>query len=159
MSFLLLAAAMAATAPVRDPFWPVGFEGERHPISVEPRFAPETGLKAEATASAVPVKTNAVVVVDAGEEWARRAEAARLKLEMDERWAAAVKQLKFGGVVKMQAGPSAVLINDRARAEGDYVLFDHGGYRFIWRVARSATEQKLRLDRVKAVRLDEIKGK
>lgn len=153
MSFLLLVAAMAATAPVRDPFWPVGFEGERHPISAEPRFAPETAPKKEAADPAVPVKTNAVVAVDAGEEWAR------LKLEMDGRWAAAVKRLKFGGVVTMQEGPSAVLINDRARTEGDYVRFDHNGYRFIWRVARSATEQKLRLDRVKVVSLDEIKGK
>lgn len=156
MSFLLLAAAMAATAPVRDPFWPVGYEGARYPISAEPRFASETGLKTEVDS---PVETNVVVAVDAGEEWARRAEAARLKLEMDRRWAAAVKRLKFGGVVTMQEGPSAVLINDRARTEGDYVRFDHNGYRFIWRVARSATEQKLRLDRVKVVSLDEIKGK
>lgn len=159
MSFLLLAAAMAATAPVRDPFWPVGYEGARYPISAEPRFASETSLKTETEEPVVPVKTNIVVAVDAGEEWARRAEAARLKLEMDKRWAAAVKQLKFGGVVEMREGPSAVLINGRARAEGDYVRFDHDGHRFIWRVARSATEQKLRLDRVKAVRLDEIKGK
>ena len=35
---LLLAAALAATIPLRNPFWPVGYSGEREPISEEPRF-------------------------------------------------------------------------------------------------------------------------
>ena len=159
MSFLLLAAAMAATAPVRDPFWPVGFEGERHVISAEPRAVAEGKAATGEVRPPAPAGTNVVVVADAGEEWARRAEAARRKLEMDRRWAAAVKQLSFGGAVKLEKGASAVLVNGRARTAGDYVRVDHDGYRFIWRVARSATEQKLRLERVKAVGLDEIKGK
>lgn len=163
MSLLLLAAAVAATAPVRDPFWPVGYEGERHVISAEPRFVPVEPAKAVAEQPAEDSKasaTNAVTsAVDPAEEWARRAEAARLKLKMDKLWSAAVKELRVGGVVTTQKGPSSVLINGRARTEGDYVRLDHEGYRFIWRVARNATERKLKLDRVKAVRLDEIKGK
>ena len=160
MSFLLLAAAMAATAPVRDPFWPVGYEGTRRAISAEPRFAASEEAKVEdAEVPEIP-KTNVVAsATDPAEEWARRAEEARLKLEMDNRWNKAVKELRFGGVVKMRKGLSAVLINGKARAEGDYVRLDHEGYRFIWRVASSETERKLRLDRVKAVGLDEIKGK
>ena len=160
MSVLLLAAAMAATAPVRDPFWPVGYEGTRRAISAEPRFAAPEEPTAEAVNAQEASKTNVVAsAVDPAEEWARRAEEARLKLEMDNRWNKAVKELRFGGVVKMQKGLSAVLINGKARAEGDYVRLDHEGYRFIWRVASSETERKLRLDRVKAVGLDEIKGK
>ena len=165
MSVLLLAAAMAATAPVRDPFWPVGYEGTRRAISAEPRFAASEEPKVEAVRSedveglGVP-KTNAVAsAADSADAWAHRAEDARLKLEMDNRWNKAVKELRFGGVVKMQKGLSAVLINGKARAEGDYVRLDHEGYRFIWRVASSETERKLKLDRVKAVGLDEIKGK
>ena len=165
MSFLLIAAAMAATAPVRDPFWPVGYEGTRRAISAEPRFAvseePKVeDVRAEDVEDRGASTTNAVQsVTDSAEEWARREEEARLKLAMDNRWNKAVKELRFGGVVKMQKGLSAVLINGKARAEGDYVRLDHEGYRFIWRVARSETERKLKLDRVKAVGLDEIKGK
>ena len=159
MSFLLIAAAMAATVPVRDPFWPVGYEGTRRAISAEPRFAASEEPKREAVEVPEIPKTNVVVsAADPAESWARRAEEARLKLEMDNRWNTAVKELRFGGVVKMRKGLSAVLINGKARAEGDYVRLDHEGYRFIWRVAGSETERKLRLDRVKAVGLDEIKG-
>ena len=164
MSVLLLAAAMAATAPVRDPFWPVGYEGTRRVISAEPRLSstgePKAeGVKPESVEVPETSKTNVVQsAADPAEAWARRAEEARLKLEMDNRWNKAVKELRFGGVVKMRQGPSAVLINGKARAEGDYVRLDHDGYRFIWRVAGSETERKLRLDRVKAVGLDEIKG-
>lgn len=165
MSILLLAAAIVATVPVRDPFWPVGYEGTRRAISAEPRIASLEDPKVEdarvedVEGLGAP-KTNAVQsAADPAEEWARRAEEARLKLEMDNRWNKAVKDLRFGGVVKMQKGLSAVLINGRARAEGDYVRLDHEGYRFIWRVASSETERKLKLDRVKAVGLDEIKGK
>ena len=165
MSFLLLAAAMAATAPVRDPFWPVGYEGTRRVISAEPRLSASEepkgeDAKPEGIENLGASKTNVVAsATDPAEEWARRAEEARLKLEMDNRWNTAVKELRFGGVVKMQKGLSAVLINGKARTEGDYVRLDHEGYRFIWRVARSETERKLKLDRVKAVGLDEIKGK
>ena len=163
MSFLLIAAAVVATSPVRDPFWPVGYEGVRRVISAEPRFvSEEPSVVADKDSSkAVPDKKTSMVATsaDPAEEWARRAEEARLRLEMDRRWSAAVKELRFGGVVKMQKGISAVLINGRAHAESDYVRLDHEGYRFIWKVARSATERQLKLDRVKAVGLDEIKGK
>ena len=160
MIVLLIAAAVAATEPVRDPFWPVGFEGERHVISAEPRFAPaEESAAGKAVTNELAAVEKPVAAVDEAEVWARRAEEARLKLEMDGRWNAAVKKLRFGGVVRMSEGPQAVLINGKAHAEGDYVRLDHDGYRFIWRVARSATERKLKLDRAKAVRLDEIKGK
>ena len=167
MSVILFAAVLAASAPVRDPFWPVGYEGVRHVISAEPRFAvrpenpasTETNRPAESVAAPVTNATPVVVVPDAGEEWARRAEEARRKLEMDNRWGAAVRQLRFGGMVRMHDGLSAVLINGKARGEGDLVRFDHENYRFVWRVVRSDAERKLRLERVKAVGLNEIEGK
>lgn len=165
MNAILIAAVLAAGAPVRDPFWPVGYEGVRRVISATPRIVPKDEVQAvdenvppgadEQDPSAVATAE----VSDPGEAWARRAEEARQKLEMDKRWGAAVRQLKFGGVVRMHEGLSAVLINGRARAEGDLVRLDHGGHRFVWRVVRSDAERKLRLERVNATGLDEIKGK
>ena len=45
---LLLAAALAATIPLRNPFWPVGYSGEREPISEEPRFEVSAPTEEEA---------------------------------------------------------------------------------------------------------------
>ncbi len=131
---------MFSTEPVRDPFWPVGFEGERYPISVEPRFK-----TSEPEPKALEPE---VTVVDEAE--ASDAPGA-------EQWAKALKRLRFGGSVKMKNGPVAVLINGRARADGDFVRMDCDGYRFIWRVRAGEVARKLELDRVKAVKLSQLK--
>lgn len=150
MSALVLLAALAATAPVRDPFWPVGYKGTLRVISAEPRTA---------QAAESPRAEDRVAEFEAKAQWEDRAAAARLALEMDRRWTAAAKSLKFGGVIQMQQGCSAVLINGRARSEGDLVRTDYEGTRFVWRVARGESERKLKLDRVKAVSLSELKGR
>ena len=154
MTTLLIAAALAATPPVRDPFWPAGYEGVRHVISAEPRCVAEgvseTGPEAGDGEAKAP---------EADLDWAHRAELARQQLEMDRRWNEAARLLKVDGVVRLASGPAAVLINGRARSEGDLVRVDHDGYRFVWRVMRSENENKLRLGRVKAASLEELKGK
>ena len=178
MSVILLAAAIVATAPVRDPFWPVGYEGKRHVISAESRRVARQSIGVEGGSLATNGEGRVVSGAtgdeesDAAELAARAAveaariaaaeEEARKAAEMAERWNAALKSLRFGGSVNMLAGDGqssgmSVLVNGRARSEGDYVRTDHDGYRFIWRVGRSDAGRKLVLNRVKAISLDEIK--
>ena len=162
MSFVLLAAALTAATPVRDPFWPVGYEGTRHVISAEPRLPPPDSMAAE---DAAPAKDAAGTVDALGEvAVARQAEEQRLAAQMAERWNVARKALSVGGsVMTRSAGGAAnvtsVLINGKAYGVGDLVCVDRDGYRFVWRIGRNDADGNLRLNRVRAVNLKEIKGK
>lgn len=143
MNVLLLLAAVFSTETVRDPFWPVGFEGERHVISAEPRLPP-----AEPVAPAEEEKMKV-----------EEPPSAPVALELDDaRWNAALRTLRFGGLVRL-GKESAVMVNGKVRSVGEYVRADHNGRRFIWRVAEGGADRKLRLTRVKSVDLEEIEGK
>lgn len=146
MNVLLLLAAVFSTETVRDPFWPVGFEGERHAISAEPRFPPAGPVApAEEEKKKVEEPPSAPAALSAAEQ-------------EDARWNAALRTLRFGGLVKL-GKESAVMVNGKVRSVGEYVRADHDGRRFIWRVAEGGADRKLRLTRVKSVGLEEIEGK
>ena len=153
MNAMLIAAAVAATTPVRDPFWPAGYEGERRTISAELRHE----RAAEKAEEPKPAVTNVAEKAEAPQtDELERARA------MAGRWSAALKTLRFGGAIQAQGADAkagmAVLINGRAYAEGDVVRTEHEGYRFAWRVVKSDAERKLKLSRVGAVALGANKG-
>jgi len=186
MSVLLLAATLFATDPLRDPFWPVGFEGKRWAISVSPRCRESKVTGEAADKAAAEAKSAAEAIskrlaenesrLDEADNVRRRAEenerlakaaaeraaADRKAREMEARWSEALKTLRFGGAIQSRsdegdAERAAVLINGRARTEGDIVRVDFNGYRFAWRIVKSADDRKLMLERVKAVSLEKIK--
>lgn len=168
---LLLAAADAAprgASPaepakgiaVRNPFWPIGYEGRREVITAEVRV---TAKKTEPDRKAREVETAAAAAAKKAraEEEARAAEA-KAAAERAEReriitpahWDAALRSLRIAGRVKVRADDgterSSVMINGRAYADGDLVSFTHGRNRFTWRVANLTSGTSVRLDRVKA---------
>lgn len=135
--------AQEASTPVRDPFWPADYEGTRHVISAEPRILPV----AETTTTNVVENSQVPQPV------------AVKPIQPEAPWNDALKLLKFGGLVRRKvasgAEVTAVLINGRARQEGDLVKVDYENQRFIWRVASSGANRKLKLSRVKVLKLEE----
>ena len=158
MNVLLIAAAAAATMPLRDPFWPAGYEGERRAISAELRYE-RAAVPAE---EPKPAETNVAEKAEASQAQAEAQERAWRAREMAGRWSAALKTLRFGGAIKAQSADAkaglVVLVNGRAYADGDLVRTDHEGDRFTWRVVKSDAERKLKLSRVGAVALGANKG-
>ena len=153
MSLVLLFAAVSALTPVRDPFWPVGYEGARQYISLEPRVmrAARTSEAqgAESEDSDVPEKQDA---------------SAEVSQEMQSRWNDALKTLRFEGGIRSRSADGlsskgTMMVNGRFRSVGDVVWTDHDGYRFAWRLAQQGAEGKVKLIRIKAASLEELKGK
>ncbi len=138
---LLIAAAMA----VRNPFWPIGYEGTREVISAEP---------------IVEVKNQNA---NADDDTATAAMAARSsKTTTPRHWIEARKSLRIGGVAvvtDMQGKKSqCVMINGLAYADGDYISTNHDGRRFTWRVQGLTEGETIRLKRIRArfLREDEL---
>ncbi len=82
----------AATIPLRNPFWPVGYRGTPEPIDDEPhiRVAVENLLSSDED-----TKTSASV-----EALAAAARDANGSQEMERRWIRARKSLRIGGMMK-----------------------------------------------------------
>lgn len=155
----VLVAVLAATLPLRNPFWPVGYEGEREIISDEPR------VQAKAPVEAIPepaVAETATAVV------APPVDAAALAAEEENRasrlWVAARKTLRIGGTLKLEGAENrqAVSINGRIYSDGDLVSVNHEDRRFTWRVKGLSQGGTLKLQRIKFRPLDkesnEVKG-
>ncbi len=128
--------AEPAEAGVRNPFWPIGYEGTRETISPEVRERPkppvvdpaklpppitaaERAARDAAKAAAEKAAKEAAekaAAEKAAKEAAARAEAERKKREISSvHWAAARATLKFGGRVKLREDDSiqntSVVIN------------------------------------------------
>ena len=164
------AADGVSTNGVRNPFWPMGYEGVRETISPNVRQKPK---KAEPKKKAPPALTAAErkkqkAAKEAAEKAARekaekeaaaRAEAERKKREITgAHWDAARAALKFGGRVKLREDDasenSSVVINGKVYADGDLLSITHDSRRFTWRVEGLSGKSKLKLVRIRAKYLE-----
>ena len=167
------AADGVSTNGVRNPFWPMGYEGVRETISPNVREKPKKAeskkaplaltvaerKKQEAAKAAAEKAAKEAAEKAAREkaakEAAERAEAERKKREITgAHWDAARAALKFGGRVKLHeddAGEnSSVVINGKVYADGDLISITHDSRRFTWRVEGLSDKSKLRLVRIRA---------
>lgn len=132
--------AMAAALLLRNPFWPIGYEGVREEISVEARV----------TARAEPERKDESQTARAQQESMARA----IETEASRDWAAAGKSLRIGGRILARRPDgtvkSAIFINGRDYADGDLLSVDFNGRRFTWRVSGLADGGTLRLKRIRA---------
>ena len=167
-----------ATQGVRNPFWPMGYEGVREVISAEvhkppkpkapaaakvaqPRPAITAAEKAAKAAAEKAAKEAAEKAAKekAAKEAAARAEAERKKREITSaHWDAAKKALVFGGRVKLREDDvlqnTSVVINGKVYSDGDQISFTHDSRRFTWRVEGLSDKNKLKLVRVRAKYLE-----
>ncbi len=168
-----------AAQGVRNPFWPMGYEGERETISpnARPKPKPKPASAKAGGAKAPPPVTAAeraakaaaekaakeaaekAAAEKAAKEAAARAEAERKKREITSaHWEAAKKALVFGGRVKLREDDvlqnTSVVINGKVYADGDQISFTHDSRRFTWRVEGLSDKNKLKLVRVRAKYLE-----
>lgn len=137
-------AQLSGTA-VRNPFWPIGYEGKRESITSEVRVVPKKPEQIQKERESVSAKA--------------RAEAAeREKIVTEEQWTAAYKSLRIGGRVraKMDDGheTSSVIINGKTYGDGDLISVTQGKNRFTWRLRGLTDGKTVRLDRVAARHLE-----
>ena len=167
-----VAADGVSTNGVRNPFWPIGYEGVRETISPNVRPKPKPApAKAEVKAppprpvvsaaeKAAAEKAAKEAAEKAAKEKAEKEAAARAEAERKKReitgahWDAARAALKFGGRVKLREGDehanSSVVINGKVYADGDLISITHDSRRFTWRVEGLSEKSKLRLVRIRA---------
>ena len=168
-----------AAPGVRNPFWPMGYEGERETISPNARPKPKPkpasakagGAKApppvtaaERAAKAAAEKAAKEAAAKAAAEKAAKEAAARAEAERKKReitsahWDAAKKALVFGGRVKLREDDvlqnTSVVINGKVYADGDQISFTHDSRRFTWRVEGLSDKNRLKLVRVRAKYLE-----
>ena len=171
------AADGVSTNGVRNPFWPMGYEGVRETISpnvrqkpkkAEPKKAPPALTAAErkkqeaekaAAEKAAKEAAEKAAREKAEKEAAARAEAERKKREITgPHWDAARAALKFAGRVKLREGDanenSSVVINGKVYADGDLISITHDSRRFTWRVEGLSGKSKLKLVRIRAKYLE-----
>lgn len=149
MTVLALPLLLAATIPLRNPFWPIGYHGERESITAEPRVEIKTVSDDEARKD-VETSVNPETIA-----------AARAQAELeaaqgdgtDRLWIAARKALRIGSIVKI-GDRQAVTINGNVYADGDCVGFDHDGNRFFWRVKGLTDNGTLKLVRLRFKELE-----
>ena len=142
MNCLLILAAIA----VRNPFWPIGFDGEREIISAEP--------KVDVSVATAPTD----------EDTATAGAVARSSQTISERhWSEARKTLKTSGitVVTGQNGTrrQCIMLNGLAYGDGDLVSVNHNGRRFTWRIKGLTEKDTVKLVRVRAKTIEETKPK
>lgn len=145
----LLATALLATIPLRNPFWPIGYTGEREPIVDEPRVK-----VAAPTEEAAEEDTKTSVTAEAIAE--AKAEEAESGQGLDRLWIKARKALRIGSTLKLGGDNTrqAITINGKIYADGDLVSFNHNGYRFTWKIKQLTNNNTLKLQRVKARELE-----
>ena len=151
---VLIPIALAATIPLRNPFWPVGHVGEREPITDKPKIEIKTTSE---TASEEDTKTSvtAEAIAAANEAADDQQYASRL-------WIAARKELKIGGTMRTKddnGSHQSVTINGRIYADGDLISFNHEGRRFTWRVKNLTEGGTLKLVRVRVREIEDADEK
>jgi len=144
------ATAIIAAMLLRNPFWPIGYEGDREEISAEPRVT----VKAAAEAKEETQTARA-------QQETRQLDMAR---EASRNWAAARKSLRIGGTVLARQPDgsmrSSVFINGRDYVDNDLVSANFEGHRFTWRVTGLTGSGTLKLQRVRVRPLEDrrLKG-
>jgi len=148
-TFLLLAAFSALSAgdgPVRNPFWPIGYNGRKHPITTIPRYPSKTSdYGDEETESAETAVTNRAKVAQTvvRSEVPSRAQ--------DELWQRAHATLRFNNICSFveNGRPRITLqINGNVYEDGELVSINHNGRRFTWLVLDGGTNGNVRLRRM-----------
>ena len=142
MNCMLILAAIA----VRNPFWPIGFEGEREIIAAEPKVdvSVATAPTDEDTATAGAVARSSQTI-------------------SDRHWSEARKTLKTSGitVVTGQDGTrrQCIMLNGLAYGDGDLVSVNHNGRRFTWRVKGLTEKDTVKLVRIRAKTIEDTKSR
>ena len=139
---ILFLAALA----VRNPFWPIGYEGEREVITAEPKVEVQAAAGTEGE----------------GEETAAAAAAlAATSQQISARhWQEARKTLRISGTTvvtdqKTFRQRQSVIINGYTYGDGDLISVNHGGRRFTWRIRGLTDGATLRLERIRVKELEE----
>lgn len=143
-----LIAAVAAIA-VRNPFWPIGYEGVREQISAEPKVEVQSAAaEPDETATAASVAATVAALEQTNESISTR------------NWIEAKKSLRISGttvVTDTSTGrqKQGIIINGYSYGDGDLISINHGGRRFTWRIKGLSDGSTLKLVRVRAKQLDE----
>lgn len=143
MNTLVLIAAIA----VRNPFWPIGYEGVREVISAEPTV----DLKAAASAE----DETATAASDA-----IAAQAAQTpQVNANRLWIEARKTLRIGGIATVTDNDgtrhNCIMINGLAYGNGDLISTNHENHRFTWRVQGLTKGETVKLTRVRMRELED----
>ena len=121
--------------------------------------AKEAAARAAAKEAAAKEAAAKVATEKAAQEAAAKAKAeAERKREISrEDWKRAMKSLKIGNpaVITTQDGKtrSTISINDNIYGDGDLMSVTHEGIRFTWRIKGLAGGEKLKLERLRARRI------
>lgn len=146
---VLLPLLAAATVAVRNPFWPIGYEGVKEVISTEPK------IEAPAVAASEVDDT-----ATAGAE-AQAAEQAAIAAQVvsSRTWAEARKTLRISGTTTITDAKgrkrNSAIINGLTYGDGDLISINHEGHRFTWRVQGLTEGVTLRLIRIRAKDIDD----
>ena len=144
---------IAAALLQRNPFWPIGYEGEREIISAEPRVV----------VKAAPEPKEEVQTAKSQQESRQKEQEQEMKRDTSRTWVAAKKKLRIGGTMlaKQPDGTtrSSVFINGRDYVDNDYVSINHDGNRFTWRVTGLTEKGTLKLERVRSRPLEADKSR
>ena len=145
---------------VRNPFWPIGYEGKREAITSEVRVAPKKAEQIRQEQETASAKVRAAAAEAAAKARAEAAE--REKIVTEEHWTAAHKSLRVGGRVRARLDDghesSSVVINGKTYGDGDLISVTQGKNRFTWRVRGLVDGKTVRLDRVAARHLEGARG-
>lgn len=137
---LVLAAALA----VRNPFWPIDYDGPLEAITDEPKVVVETTPANEGDDTAT--------AASAAAENARRSHGAEETLPRH--WQKAARELRntTRTTITLPDGGKRLgfIINGRTYGVGDLVSLTHEGRRFTWRVLGRTESGGPKLKRVKA---------
>ena len=146
---LILPLFIAATIPLRNPFWPIGYIGEREAISDKPK---------------IEVKTTAESANEEDTKTAVNAESIAAAEEADDNqygnrlWIQARKALKIGGTMRTkdkEGSHQSVMINGKIYADGDLISMNLDGKRYTWKVKNLTEGRTLKLQRIKCRDLEE----
>ena len=151
---VLIPLIIAATIPLRNPFWPVGYVGEREPITDKPKIEIKTTSE---TSTEEDTKTSVTA-----EAIAAANEAADDQQFTSRLWIAARKELKIGGTMRTMddnGGHQSVTINGRIYGDSDLISFNHEGRRFTWRVKNLTEGGTLKLVRVRVREIEDADEK
>jgi len=149
----VLALLIAATLPLRNPFWPIGYTGEREIISDEPRI--QVKPQAETPAADADTQTSGKAAELAA---ASEAEGDNYTGRL---WIAARKTLRIGGTLSLDGDTKrqAVTINGRIYCDGDFISVNHDTRRFTWRVKGLTDSGTLKLQRIRYRVLEQTEDK
>ena len=144
---------LIAAVAVRNPFWPIGYEGVKEEISADPKVEVRA---AESTETDDTATAGAVAQAAAQAELAAQVVSTRS-------WAEARKTLRISGTTTVTDAKGrkrhSVIINGLTYGDGDLISVNHEGHRFTWRVQGLTEGATLRLIRIRVRDVDDdLKG-